>query len=118
MAGGIIEQIPNRADANIFAMYTDYESDANGEYAFLIGAKVTSLGSIQKECILSKFQTLVMRSSLQKKARQEVVPETWQKLWSKPASEMGGERAFFADFKAMTNAPPTRRMRWWRSGWE
>src|ERR1017187_9095708 len=46
MAGGIIEQIPNRADASVIAIYTDYESDAKGEYTFLIGAKVTSIDSI------------------------------------------------------------------------
>ena len=100
MAGGIIEQIPNRADANIIAMYTNYESNANGEYTFLIGAKVTSLGSIPEG--MHTIQVPDARYAIftsEKGPAWEVVPETWQKLWSKPASEMGGERAFFADFE-------------------
>lgn len=35
---GILEKIPNKASPTIYAVYTDYESDRNGEYTFLIGA--------------------------------------------------------------------------------
>jgi predicted transcriptional regulator YdeE len=100
MAGGIIEQIPNRADANIIAIYTDYESDANGEYTFLIGAKVTSIdsipdGMVAKEIPSSRYAVF----TTEKGPVWKMVPETWQKIWSTPASEMGGERAFLADFE-------------------
>ncbi len=71
MAGGIIEQIPNRADANILAMYTNYESNANGEYAIPHRRKSNvSRFDSRRNALLSKFQTLVMPDlPLQKKAR-------------------------------------------------
>jgi len=100
MAGGIIEQIPNRADANIIAMYTDYESDANGEYTFLIGAKVTSIDSIPEGMIAQQVPSSRYAVFTSEKGPVwKVVPEVWQKIWSTPASEMGGERANVADFE-------------------
>jgi predicted transcriptional regulator YdeE len=37
---GILSAIPDRADDQIVAVYTDYASDANGEYTYLLGSKV------------------------------------------------------------------------------
>jgi predicted transcriptional regulator YdeE len=100
MAGGIIEQIPNRADQNILAIYTDYESDASGEYTFIIGAKVTSTdsipeGMVEKEVPEARYAVFTS----EKGPVWKVVPEVWQKIWSAPASELGGERVFAADFE-------------------
>jgi predicted transcriptional regulator YdeE len=100
MAGGIIEQIPNRADTSIIAMYTDYESGANGEYTFLIGVKVTSIDSIPEGMLTKQVPDVryVVFTS-EKGPVWKIVPEVWQKIWSTPAIEMGGERAFLADFE-------------------
>jgi len=100
MSGSIIEQIPNRADQSILAVYTDYESDANGEYTFIIGAKVTSADSIPEGMVAKQIpeaQYAVFTS--EKGPVWKVVPEVWQKIWSTPADEIGGERAFIADFE-------------------
>jgi predicted transcriptional regulator YdeE len=100
MAGGIIEQIPNRTDSNILAMYTDYESDANGEYTFIIGAKVTSIDSIPEGMVT--IQVPEARYAIftsEQGTVWKVVPEVWQKIWSTSLSEMGSERAFLADFE-------------------
>src|ERR1035437_3213733 len=43
MSDHVIETIPNRADESIIALYTDYESDSDGDYTFLIGAEVASV---------------------------------------------------------------------------
>ncbi len=37
---GIADKIPNKVDSTIYAVYTDYASDRNGEYDFIIGMKV------------------------------------------------------------------------------
>jgi predicted transcriptional regulator YdeE len=100
MAGGIIEQIPNRADSSVIAMYTDYESDASGEYTFLIGAKVTSIDSIPEGMIAKQVPDAGYAVFTSERGPAwKVVPGMWQKIWSTPASEMGGERAFLADFE-------------------
>jgi predicted transcriptional regulator YdeE len=40
LSQGLLRQVPDRVDDNILAVYTDYSSDANGEYTFVLGAKV------------------------------------------------------------------------------
>src|SRR5271157_5147567 len=37
---GILDKIQNKADPSTYAVYTDYASDRNGDYTFIIGAKV------------------------------------------------------------------------------
>ncbi len=41
-AEGILSKIPNKVDPTIYAVYTDYASDRNGDYTFLIGAKISA----------------------------------------------------------------------------
>jgi predicted transcriptional regulator YdeE len=43
MKEGLLSKIPNKVDSNILAVYTDYESDANGAYTYVIGAASVSL---------------------------------------------------------------------------
>jgi len=38
--GRILEKIPHKDGTEIYAVYTDYASDHNGEYTFVIGAMV------------------------------------------------------------------------------
>jgi hypothetical protein len=40
LSGDLLDKIPNRVDQSIIAVYTDYTSDANGEYTVILGAKV------------------------------------------------------------------------------
>src|SRR5277367_6083013 len=46
MQQGTANKIPNRADQNLIVVNTDYESDQNGEYTYLIGARVTSTADV------------------------------------------------------------------------
>src|SRR5437016_13947719 len=43
---GMLGQIPNKVDSNILAVYTDYESDANGEYTFLLGLRLSAVDHV------------------------------------------------------------------------
>jgi predicted transcriptional regulator YdeE len=100
MAEHLIEQIPNRADNNIIAMYTDYESDANGEYSFIIGAKVTSGASVPDGMVVKQIESARYAVFTSEKGPAwEVVPNMWKKIWATPSSEMGGARAYLADFE-------------------
>lgn len=40
--GGEVNNIKNRSNGNLLALYTDYESDNSGEFYFLVGAEVSS----------------------------------------------------------------------------
>jgi predicted transcriptional regulator YdeE len=97
---GLLSKIPNREDSNILAVYTDYESDANGDYTFILGAKVSSADNIPSGMVLKKvpggkYAIFTSERGLVEK----VVPETWAHIWSLPKSAPGGDRAYRADFE-------------------
>ena len=43
---GVLAAIPNKADANIVALYTEYASDKDGAYTYVLGARVTKVESV------------------------------------------------------------------------
>lgn len=42
MKEALLATIPNKADGNIVALYTEYASDKDGEYSYVLGARVTN----------------------------------------------------------------------------
>jgi predicted transcriptional regulator YdeE len=97
---GIVQKIPNKADANIVAVYTDYASDHNGDYTYVLGARVTSdadvpAGMVAKTVPAGKY--VVFTS--EKGAAPKVVPELWMKINSLPQTATGGDRVYRSDFE-------------------
>lgn len=96
---GYVQRIPNRADGNIYALYSDYASDHNGEYSFLIGAKVKDgttppSGMVAKEVRAGKYAVIASdRGPFPK-----VVPAAWVKIFD---LEGAGalKRAYHTDFE-------------------
>jgi predicted transcriptional regulator YdeE len=79
---GILQQIPDRIDANIYAVYSDYASDHNGEYSFLIGAKVKDgttppSGMVAKHVQAGNYAVLTS----DKGTLPKVVPAAWMKIF-------------------------------------
>ena len=100
MQEGILSKIQNKSDASIVAVYTDYVSDKDGEYTYLLGARVTSdsevpAGMVAKKVPGGKFAVFTS----EKGAAQKVVPETWMRINSLPKSAVGGDRTYRADFE-------------------
>ena len=100
MQQGTTEKIPNRADQNLLAVYTDYENDQNGEYTYLIGARVTSTADVPagltlKEIPAGSYAIL----ETEKGPAALILPKIWQQLWSMSAKDLGGQRAFQADYE-------------------
>ncbi len=100
MSEGLLAKIPNRADGNIIALYTDYASDKDGEYTYVLGARVTSAESVPAGMVAKKVPTgryAVFTS--ERGAVQKVVPQVWQRVWATPANAPGGRRAYKTDFE-------------------
>ncbi len=100
MQEGLLAKIPNKADRNIVAVYTDYASDHNGEYTYVLGARVKSDGVVPPGMVAKKIPAgkfAVFTS--EKGAAAKVVPETWMKINSLPRSAVGGERVYRADYE-------------------
>jgi CubicO group peptidase (beta-lactamase class C family)/predicted transcriptional regulator YdeE len=97
---GLIEKIPNKADPSIVAVYTDYATDHNGEYTFLLGSRVTSdadvpPGMVSKKIAAGKFAVF----TTDKGPADQVLPAAWMKINSLPKTAVGGDRAYRADYE-------------------
>jgi len=100
MTEGILGKIPNKADKTIVAVYTDYASDHNGEYTYVLGARVTSdaevpAGMVAKKIPAGRYAVF----TTEKGPAPKVVPEVWMKINSLPKSAAGGDRVYGADFE-------------------
>lgn len=96
----LLAKIPNRADAGIVAVYTDYASDKNGEYTYVLGARVNSSGEVPDGMVVKmipagRYAVFTSR----KGPGSKVVPETWTHINSLPKSAVGGDRLYRADFE-------------------
>ena len=97
---GILGKIPNKADQNIVALYTDYASDHDGEYTYVLGARVTSDKDVPEGMVVKKIsggKFAVFTSG--KGPGQQVVPAVWMKINSLPKTAVGGDRMYQADYE-------------------
>lgn len=84
----------------VMAVYTNYESDANGKYTYVIGEEVTSFEGIAEglETITIPAQRYAKFTS-NKGGIPQVIIELWQQIWQMSSANLGGERAYIADFE-------------------
>jgi predicted transcriptional regulator YdeE len=98
---GTLEQIPNKSGSDLYAVYSDYAGDHNGEYSFLIGTRVKDgstapPGFVLKTIPSGKYAVVTTESGPVAK----VVVAAWQRVWQlEEAHELGGVRAYKADFE-------------------
>ena len=100
MQEGLLAKIPNKADQSIVAVYTDYASDHNGDYTFLLGARVKSdsdvpAGMVAKKIPSGKFAVF----TTEKGPAQKVVPKTWMTINSLAKTDVGGDRVYRGDYE-------------------
>jgi predicted transcriptional regulator YdeE/peroxiredoxin len=100
MQEDVLAKIPNRADGSVVAVYTDYSSDKDGAYTYLLGARVTSQaglppGVIAKKIPSGKFALF----TTEKGPGPKVLPEAWIHINSLPKSAPGGDRVYLADYE-------------------
>jgi predicted transcriptional regulator YdeE len=96
---GILSKIPGKIGSNIYALYTDYASDRNDEYSFMIGAMVKdgttpTPGLVAKHVSGGQFAVFTTDQG----PLPQVVPGAWQKLW-KLEDEGKFKRAYKTDFE-------------------
>ena len=89
-------KIPNKESHEIYAIYTDYQTDYTGYYITTIGLKVSSLdeipeGLIGREFIGGDYQKFVAKGKMP-----NAVLNTWKEIWSKD-DELN--RKYTADFE-------------------
>ncbi|MGA2277636.1 MAG: GyrI-like domain-containing protein [Terracidiphilus sp.] len=93
-------QIPNRADAAIIVVYSNYASNEKGEYSYLVGARVTSIehlptGMSYIKVVAGPYAVLTTEQG----PVVEVLQAEWRKIWSMQPTDLGGRRAFLTDYE-------------------
>jgi len=97
--------IPQKAGNEILAVYSDYESDETGAYTYLLGVRVHSVndvppGLISQHVPAGRYAAITSEVG----PVTQVVPKLWQRIWSMPAEELGGQRAFQIDYEVYGQA--------------
>ena len=90
----IPDRIPGKLSDDVYNLYCDYESDANGRYRVIVGNRVKSIERIPEglsglRIPKSKFAVYRVEGRLP-----YVVLETWNEIYR----EKGYSRKFMADF--------------------
>lgn len=84
-----------------YAVYTDYESDENGEYTYFIGEVVNSMEGQER----SKFSSIVIPGGTYQKLTTEqgtmpgIIIQAWQEIWQMTPEQFAGQRTYMADFE-------------------
>ncbi len=96
----VLDRIPERADGNIYAVYTDYAGDHTMEYTFLLGAKVKDVGMVPEGLVAKRIPAGRYAVITSERAPiVEAVVGAWQRVWAASPADLGGERAFQTDFE-------------------
>ena len=90
----IQNQIPNKTSVDIYAVYTDYESDFNYPYTTIIGCPVNSLEHIPEGFVGVNIEKATYTKFLSKGKMPEAVGKTWFEIWANTDLK----RAYKADF--------------------
>lgn len=98
---GLQNKIANRKKpGTVFAVYTDYESDEHGAYSYFLGEEVHSFDKVEPELQMLTIspQTYVKLTAGSGKMP-DVVVDMWKNIWKMNAADLGGQRAYQADFE-------------------
>ncbi|NMH89010.1 GyrI-like domain-containing protein [Flavivirga algicola] len=92
----IQKQIPNKVNDNIYAVYTDYETDFTGPYTTIIGLSVSSLENIPEGFVGITIEDAAYQKFVSKGKMPEAVVNTWMGIWQNKT--LNQNRAYKADF--------------------
>ena len=90
----IQNKIPNTISSDIYAVYTDYESDVNGPYTTIIGLPVNSLENVPEGFVGITIEKASYEKFISKGKMPEAIFNTWLEIWQ----NKNLNRAYQADF--------------------
>jgi predicted transcriptional regulator YdeE len=96
----LLSRIPDRTDQSIVAVYSNYESDWNGDCTYILGAKVKP-GSKPPEGMVSKSVPAgkYIEFTSKRGRPEQVVPEMWKHVWAYFQVSGNPTRAYGADYE-------------------
>lgn len=97
-AGGIYEQIPNKANEKALGIYTDYEEEEKADYNVIVACEVTDADTLPEGTIKRILPAGTYAKFIVKGHMQRAVADFWQELW-----KMDLPRTFRYDFEEYQN---------------
>jgi predicted transcriptional regulator YdeE len=100
LAENLAAGIPNRSSESFFVVYSDYASDENGEYDFLLGCPVSSIENIPAGMTYAAISTgdyAVFTTETGPVV--DVLQAAWRHIWNLAPGDLGRRRAFLTDFE-------------------
>jgi predicted transcriptional regulator YdeE len=97
----LLQKIPNKMDRNIYAVYSNYASDHNGEYTYTLGARVADgtqapAGFVIRNVAAGNYALV----TTEKGPVAQVVSAAWKTLWTMEDDHMfSSPRAYKTDFE-------------------
>jgi predicted transcriptional regulator YdeE len=99
-AEDLASRIHHRTSESFYAVYSNYSSDENGDYDYLLGCPVSSIESLPAGMTYAAIPTgdyAVFTTETGPVA--EVVQAAWRHIWSLAPEELGHRRSFLTDFE-------------------
>jgi len=98
---GVLQKISNRADENIYALYTDFTDKRAGEYSVVIGVKVADKAHVPDGFVLKTIPAgnyAIFQS--EKGPAPQVIPAAWMKIAdAEDKGRLGVTRTYKADYE-------------------
>lgn len=92
----IFNKIPNKESEDVYAVYTDHESDYTGKYTTIIGYRVSTLDHIPDGMVGKEINNERLLRYVAKGEMPNAVVKIWQEIW---ANNIALYRTYNADFE-------------------
>lgn len=95
------DQIDDKVDNHLMAVYTEYESDESGNYTYCLGHQVKDPEDMPKGCEIHDIPGgRYLKYPTERGLLHDVLPQAWQDIWRKTQEgALGVRRAFNVDFE-------------------
>lgn len=90
----IVDDINNRLSDDIYCVYTDYESDKDGEYTVIVGYKVSNTNDITGEYTFKEIPAANYYKIMAEGKIPDCTKQAWQSIWQSDIN-----RSYLADFE-------------------
>ncbi|MGB0064957.1 MAG: GyrI-like domain-containing protein [Terracidiphilus sp.] len=100
MQQDLAAQIPNRTDGALMVVYSNYASDENGAYDYLVGGRVGGVDHLPAGMTWRKIEPGNYAVILTDKGQMPgVLQAAWARIWKMTPEELGGKRRFVTDYE-------------------
>lgn len=97
---GVLDRIPDKSEQSIIVVYTNYASDWNGDYSYILGAKVKP-GTKAPEGMVAVTVPAGKYAEFEsaRGSGQTVLPEAWKQIWTYFQQPGRPARSYKTDFE-------------------